>query len=83
MSMSLQALTPAGQQTGGLANGPTVVSPAFFLFHDLGEGQAMQGFRRGYNTCPDQAIGNITWDKWVRENYGLPLASEGFMGNML
>ena len=26
-----------------------------------------QGFRRGYNTCPDQPVrGHITWSEWLQ-----------------
>jgi hypothetical protein len=32
-------------------------------------GKTVQGFRRGYNTCPQQAVGKITWAEWVREKY--------------
>lgn len=32
-------------------------------------GKSAQGFRRGYNTCPEQAIGKITWAEWVRKKY--------------
>jgi hypothetical protein len=39
-----QALTPSGMQSGGLANGPSVLSPSLALFHDMGGGAALQGF---------------------------------------
>ncbi len=42
--VDLQAVTPAGQQSGGLADGPTVVMPGVALFHELGAGTALQGF---------------------------------------
>ena len=30
-------------------------------------GKVAQGFRRGYNTCPDQPVrGHITWSKWLQ-----------------
>jgi hypothetical protein len=43
-TLALQAVTPAGLQFAGVADGPTVVSPAFGVFHDLGGGTALQGF---------------------------------------
>lgn len=42
--LNLQAYTPAGQQVGGLANGPTYVIPAVAGFHDLGFGAALQAY---------------------------------------
>src|SRR5262245_59721945 len=44
VSLTLQALTPAGLESGGVANGPTIVSPAFACFQDLGFGAALQGY---------------------------------------
>src|SRR5262245_34166421 len=44
VSLTLQALTPAGLESGGLANGPTIVCPAFACFQDLGFGAALQGY---------------------------------------
>ena len=33
-------------------------------------GKVAQGFRRGYNTCPDQPVrGHITWTEWVQNKY--------------
>jgi uncharacterized protein YbjT (DUF2867 family) len=32
-------------------------------------GRVAQGFRRGYNTCPEHALGKITWEEWVRWKY--------------
>jgi uncharacterized protein YbjT (DUF2867 family) len=33
-------------------------------------GTVAQGFRRGYNTCPDQPVhGRITWTEWVQSKY--------------
>jgi uncharacterized protein YbjT (DUF2867 family) len=33
-------------------------------------GEVAQGFRRGYNTCPDQPVrGHITWTEWVQRTY--------------
>ncbi len=26
------------------------------------------GFRRGYNTCPDRAAGAVTWEQWLKEH---------------
>jgi hypothetical protein len=43
-SLGLQAVTPAGLQAAGIDTGPTVVSPAFSLFHVLEDGTAVQGF---------------------------------------
>jgi hypothetical protein len=43
-SLGLQAVTPAGLEFDGLADGPTVVTPGFSLFHALDDGTAFQGF---------------------------------------
>jgi uncharacterized protein YbjT (DUF2867 family) len=32
-------------------------------------GKVAQGFRRGYNTCPEHVLGKITWAEWVRQRY--------------
>ena len=33
-------------------------------------GKVAQGFRCGYNTCPDQPVhGRITWTEWVQSKY--------------
>jgi hypothetical protein len=30
-------------------------------------GKVAQGFRRGYNTCPDQPVrGHVTWSAWLQ-----------------
>jgi uncharacterized protein YbjT (DUF2867 family) len=35
-------------------------------------GTVAQGFRCGYNTCPDQSVhGRITWTEWVQSTYGV------------
>jgi hypothetical protein len=43
-ALGLQAVTPAGLESDGLANGPTVVSPAVSVYHALEDGTAFQGF---------------------------------------
>jgi hypothetical protein len=42
--LNLQAVTPAGQQYGGLNDGPTILTPSVSLFQELGSGMAVQGF---------------------------------------
>jgi hypothetical protein len=44
VSLNLQAVTPAGQQYGGVNEGPTVLTPGMSLFQELGLGAALQGF---------------------------------------
>jgi hypothetical protein len=44
LCVNLQAYTPAGQEVGGLANGPTYVVPTVACFQELGFGAALQGF---------------------------------------
>jgi len=43
-AFGLQAVMPAGLQSNGVATGPTVLSPALALFHNLGDGFAVQSF---------------------------------------
>jgi hypothetical protein len=43
-ALGLQAVTPAGAQFGGLQDGPTVVIPAFSVFHAFNDCLALQGF---------------------------------------
>jgi hypothetical protein len=43
-ALSLQAVTPAGLDQDGVADGPTVVSPSLCVYHELGDGTALQGF---------------------------------------
>jgi hypothetical protein len=43
-TVGFQAVTPTGAQQGGIEDGPTVISPAFSLFHSLSDGTAFQGF---------------------------------------
>jgi hypothetical protein len=62
MCVNLQAYTPAGVQWGGLSNGPTFICPALSVFHDLGQGTALQGF-----VCENLGAG---WeDNWNRRMY--------------
>jgi hypothetical protein len=44
MSVVFQAVTPAGLEADGLATGPTILTPNFAWFYDLGGGTAIQGF---------------------------------------
>jgi hypothetical protein len=43
-AIGFRAVTPAGAEQGGVEDGPTVISPAFSLFHALDDGTAFQGF---------------------------------------
>jgi hypothetical protein len=43
-AFGVQAVTPTGAQFGGLQNGPTVVIPAFSVFHAVTDRLAFQGF---------------------------------------
>src|SRR6266545_483836 len=42
--LNLEAVTPAGLQSGGVQDGPTVLTPALGLFQELGGGTALHGF---------------------------------------
>jgi hypothetical protein len=43
-ALGLQAVTPAGLEVDGLADGPTVFSPSVAWFHEVGEGGAVQAY---------------------------------------
>ena len=42
--LNVQAYTPAGQQAGGLASGPTYVIPSLACFQEIGYGAALHGY---------------------------------------
>src|SRR5262249_36790903 len=42
--LGLRTLMPAGLEQGGVRQGPSLVTPSFAWFHDLGEGVALHGF---------------------------------------
>jgi hypothetical protein len=44
LCLGMQAFTPAGLDADGLADGPTVLSPNFAWFYDVGDGNLLQGF---------------------------------------
>jgi uncharacterized protein YbjT (DUF2867 family) len=33
-------------------------------------GSVAGGFRAGHNTCPDRAVGTVTWESWLDDQYG-------------
>jgi uncharacterized protein YbjT (DUF2867 family) len=37
-------------------------------------GKVADGFRHGYNTCPDRRIGKITWAEWLSQKYAVQLS---------
>jgi hypothetical protein len=43
-TFSFQAVRPAGLESNGVNEGPSFVSPALTVFHDLGDGTAVHGF---------------------------------------
>jgi hypothetical protein len=76
-SLGVQAVTPAGAQFGGLPEGPTVVIPAFSLFHALNDRLAFQGFVSKNMPISDAAAAPLQRNV----QYGLalqrPLLAEG------
>jgi hypothetical protein len=44
LCFGLQAVTPAGLEAGGVAEGPTVVRPSVAWFQEIGSATALQGF---------------------------------------
>jgi hypothetical protein len=44
LCLGLQAVTPAGLDAGGVADGPTVLRPSLAWFQEIGSAAALQGF---------------------------------------
>src|SRR5208283_2475207 len=44
IGLNCQAVLPAGLDADGVADGPTVLTPALTWFQELGDGAALQGF---------------------------------------
>ncbi len=44
LNFALQAATPAGLDSDGVAGGPTILRPALAYYHELTDGTAIQGF---------------------------------------
>ncbi|HEX5273438.1 MAG TPA: hypothetical protein VFW33_23235 [Gemmataceae bacterium] len=70
-TFSFQAVRPAGLESNGVNDGPTFVSPALTIFHDLGDGTALHGF------VGKDVRANSTWRDGVVDGsnlkYGLAL----------
>jgi hypothetical protein len=70
LSLGFQAVTPAGLENGGLADGPTVFCPAIAWFQELGEGTALQGFVckniRANSRWSDELENNIEYGMGVQ-----------------
>jgi hypothetical protein len=47
LCLGFQAVTPAGLEAGGVADGPTVICPAVAMFQELGDAAALHGFVAG------------------------------------
>jgi uncharacterized protein YbjT (DUF2867 family) len=39
-------------------------------------GSVAAGYRAGHNTCPDRAVGTVTWEAWLAERYGGPTSAD-------
>ncbi len=44
LTVNLSAVTPAGLEANGVADGPTILTPSIAWFQDLGGGTALQGY---------------------------------------
>ncbi len=77
-TLGFQAVTPAGIQFAGVPDGPTVVCPAFSVYHALTECTALQGF-----VAKNVAISNADGTCLLQRNvqYGMavqrPLLANG------
>jgi hypothetical protein len=68
LSVGMQAVTPAGLESGGLSDGPTVLSPTLALFQELGGGTAVHGFV-GKHILADPARGSDSLNRSLQ--YGM------------
>jgi hypothetical protein len=69
-TLTCQAVRPAGLESNGLNDGPSFVSSALAVFHDLGDGTALHGF------VGKDVRANATWRDGVTEGrlrYGVAL----------
>ncbi len=64
-TLCFQAVRPAGLESNGVNDGPTFVSPAVTVFHDLGDGSALQGF------VGKDVRANSAWRDGVADGGGL------------
>jgi hypothetical protein len=64
-TFSFQAVRPAGVESNGVNDGPSYVSPALTVFHDLGDGTALHGF------VGKDVRANSTWRDGVADGTGL------------
>jgi hypothetical protein len=67
MNLALGAVTPAGLENDGVANGPTVFTPALAWYRDLWDGMTVQGFVGNHLRANTRSIGRL--ERNVR--YGL------------
>jgi hypothetical protein len=70
-TLALQAVRPAGLEFNGVAEGPTVFSPALAWFRDLGAGAAVHGF-----VGKDLRV-NAGWEESLRRDLQYGLAVHG------
>ena len=68
VSVAVQAVTPMGLQAGGVANGPTVLSPALACFHDFGDGAAVHAF------IGQHIAANARWREQLHTGFNCGLA---------
>jgi hypothetical protein len=68
-TLTCQAVRPAGLESNGVNDGPSFVSPALTLFHDLGDGTALHGF------VGKDVRANATWRDGLTDSfrYGVAL----------
>jgi hypothetical protein len=62
-TLNCQAVRPAGLECNGLNEGPSFVSPALTVFHDLGDGTALHGY------VGKDVRANATWRDGLTESF--------------
>jgi len=72
-ALAFQAYAPAGQEAFGVSDGPRVLSPAFSVFHDLGDGTAIQGFVGKYMVIDPRQLQLGTNQLQQNVHYGVAL----------
>jgi hypothetical protein len=63
LTVSCQAVRPAGAESNGVTDGASFVSPSVSVFHDLGDGMALHGF-----VCKDVRA-NSTWRDGLTDSF--------------
>ncbi len=68
--LTMKQVTRMWLEAQGLKR-PTFFAPILPMMRGLSE-----GFQKGYNTCPQNKFGKITWADYLRRKYGAPAGAQ-------